>query len=709
MNKKMIILGLLLSLALGLLSACTDSATPTPTPTTAAEVVVKPTETPVPATATSEPTAVPTDIPEPTETAVPTDTPEPTAVPTTTDTSQPVRGDAFAAADCQFEEPLGFDIECGYVTVPEIHEDPDNGRTIRLHVAIFKSESDHPEPDPIVYLEGGPGGDALETIPLVFADRFAPFLSNRDFIMFDQRGTGYSEPSLACPEYTDMTYDSLDLDLSPQEESDMVVAALQTCHDRLAAADVNFSAYNSAENAADLADLRVALGYDEWNVYGISYGTRLAQTVLRDNAAGVRSVILDSSYPLSADLVTEIVPNAERAFTTLFAGCAADAACNAAYPDLETVFFDLVAQLDENPITIPVSNFLTGDHYQALIKGDDLIGVFFQSLYSAEVIPVLPQLVYDVRDGNTQELGLLLSSFLMNTDFFSIGMQYSVQCNEENSFSEPGAGAAAAADYPDIGEAFANGAVVDEEICGFWGAGTANPIENEAVSSDIPTLILSGEYDPITPPAWGLLVGEGLNDDYFFEFPGLGHGVSISGDCPLSVTQAFLDDPTTEPDTACIAEMGGPEFEIAGEASEADITLVPFTADLTVAVVEGVVPETWTEAGPGVYTRGQSALDQTLILQQAVPGFTADSLISLLGGQLGLEGTPAVSGSFETDALTWSLYESELQGLPVDIGVAEDDNYAYVVMLVSSGSDERDFLYTAVFQPAMEALNVPAK
>ncbi|MCA9961813.1 MAG: alpha/beta fold hydrolase [Anaerolineales bacterium] len=710
MNKKIFILGLLMSLIfMGVLSAC-NSTDVTPTPT---EVAVIEEATPVPATeeptAVSTETAVPTETAAPTETAVPTETPEPEATATTeAEPTEAATTDTlftFVPASCQFDEPVGFDVECGYVTMPETHADPENGRTVRLHVAIFKSDSDNPEPDPIVYLEGGPGADALETVPLVFADRFAPFLANRDFIMFDQRGTGYSEPSLACPEYTELAYDSLDLDLPQEEEIAMTVGIMQTCHDRLAEEGVNFAAYNSAENAADLAALRIALSYDEWNVYGISYGTRLAQTLMRDDPSGVRSIILDSSYPLSASLVTDFATNADRAFDTFFAGCAADAECNATYPDLETVFFDLVAQLDETPITLPVTNFLTGENYEALLGGDDLIGILFQSLYSAEIIPILPQLIYEVRDGNTQNLGLLLSSFMLNSEFFSIGMQYSVQCNEENSFSAPGEGEASIAEFPNISEAFISGAEVDDQVCAFWGAGEADAIENEAVQSDLPTLILAGEYDPITPPAWGVLVGEGLSSAFFYEFPGLGHGVSVSGDCPLSVTLAFLDDPTAAPDATCIAEMGGPAFEIAGAADE-EITLVPFTADLSVAVVAGVVPEGWTDSGFGIFARGRTALDQTLILQQAVPGFDSAMLVELLSGQLELEGTTETVGSYETETLTWSLYELELQGLPVDIGVAEDDSYAYVVLLISS-SEERDFLYTAVFQPAMSALNVP--
>ncbi|MCA9933067.1 MAG: alpha/beta fold hydrolase [Ardenticatenaceae bacterium] len=693
--RKIFFLIVLLALVLG---AC-DTAEPTPTATAVPDVVeVVPTDTPVPVpTDTAVP---PTNTPEPTTPPEPTATSEPTAVPQTA---------AFELADCQFEVPAGRDVQCGYLTVPEDHSNPDNGRTLRLHVAIFKSESANPAPDPIVYFEGGPGGDALESVPLIFEDRFAPFTANHDFIMFDQRGTGYSEPSLACPEYTDMAYDTLEMDLDLESEKAIVIETLQTCHDRLLAEDVNLAAYNSAQNAADVDALRQALGYEQWNLFGISYGTRLAQTVMRDYPEGIRSVILDSTYPLSADLNTEVTANAARAFNVFFTGCAIDPACDAAYPNLETTFYDLVDQLDAEPITVQVVNYFEGGRYDAVIQGDDLIGVLFQSLYSAELIPILPQLIYEVKDGNVQNLGTLLSSFMLNSEFMSLGMNYSVQCNEENAFSQPGEGAAAAAEFPQIAEGFIVGAEVDDVVCGFWGAGTADAIENEAVISDIPTLVLAGEYDPITPPSWGQQVAAELSNNYLFEYPGMGHGVSISADCPREMTLAFVADPTVAPDSTCIADMGGPAFAGTDEEAAPDVALVPVTVDLGFVEVEGVAPDGWEDVGFGSFARGQSALDQTAVVMQAVPSSLMDSeaLLSLLAGQFQLEGALESSDTFvDENGREWTLYDTELQSFPVDLGLMDDGSYLYMVMMVS-GSSERDALVTAVFQPAMSAIHVP--
>jgi hypothetical protein len=169
----------------------------------------------------------------------------------------------FEPAACQFDVPEGREVECGYLTVPEKHAQPGNGRTLRLHVAVFESDNPNPAPDPIVYLAGGPGADALEVVQFEFETAFAPLLADRDLILFDQRGTGYSEPSLACPEISDVTYEMLALDLGFEEVAARNADALFEWRDRLVGEGVVLSAYNSAESASDVNALRLALGYDE--------------------------------------------------------------------------------------------------------------------------------------------------------------------------------------------------------------------------------------------------------------------------------------------------------------------------------------------------------------------------------------------------------------------------------------------------------------
>jgi len=613
----------------------------------------------------------------------------------------------FEPAACRFDVPEGRDVNCGYLVVPEDRENPDDGDAVRLHVAVFASESEAPEPDPIVYLAGGPGGDALETIPFVFENRFAPFLEKRELIMFDQRGTGYSEPSLACPEYTELSLELLDDILTPEEVVTIYLETLATCHERLEAEGVDFTAYNSEASAADVRDLQQALEYDAINLFGISYGTRLAQTVVRDHPQGIRSVTLDSAYPIAANIVLETPANLARAFDVFFDGCAADAVCAAAYPDLEDRFWELVAATDEEPITVPVTYAFTGERYDAALAGDDLIGVLFQGLYSAEIIPVLPQVISDTIGGDYGLLGTLLSNFLLNNEFSSVGMQFSVQCHEEIIFAEPDQAESAVEAFPRLEDFFVSSASVGRaafDVCAMWEAGQAPPVENEAVSSDLPTLILAGEYDPITPPSWGESVADGFSNSHFFTFPGLGHGVSLDGGCPLSVMLAFLDEPAVAPDAACVETMAGPEFRVPGEAT-AEVSLEPFTTDVFGTEVSGVAPAGWEEVNAGAFARQETGLDQTVILQQVAPGAVAEQLLELLSEQLGLEETPESAQDVDAGGHAWTLYEAESQGSPVDIALAEDGAFTYVVLLVSDRS-ERSYLYENVFRPALEAIQV---
>lgn len=688
MTKKMfqrIFFALVFALAL---TACrNEEPMPTPTEIPATEEAASPTDTAVSPIDTTVP---PTDAPEP------TDTPEP---PPPTDAPPQAM---WEEADCQFDTPPGQDVDCGYLTVPEDRSQPD-GPTIRLHVGIFRTPSSDPAPDPIVYLEGGPGGNALEPVPLIFNLRFAPFLENRDFIMIDQRGTGLSEPALDCPELTVLGYELMDDNIGVEEALEQQFEAIFACQDRLEEEGVNLAAYTSAANAADLNDLRLALGYEEWNLYGLSYGTRLAQTIMRDYSEGIRSVILDSVYPLQVDLYTAVPENADRAFQVLFDGCAADPECDAAYPDLENVFSEVVETLNAGPVLIEITNPLTQESYDALLSGDGLVSFLFASLYSTEIIPLLPEIIYDAREGNFDTLALIQGSFLLNSDFVSLGMQFSVQCSEEIPFGDEAEVAAAADAHPQL-ENFLDSApnlgAAIFTVCENWGAQAAEAIENEALLSDIPTLILAGEYDPITPPAWGQLAQENLSNSFYFEFPGVGHGASIAHECPLTISLAFLDDPTTEPDSDCLIAMTGPDFVVSGTTAE--VTLIPFESDTF--GFSGVVPEGWTEVGPGVYSRGSSAVDTAVIVQQAAPDTTPEALLAQLGSSIGLEETPEAAGTREANGLDWTLYETTVQGLLLDIAIAQDETGKGLLVMLQSSAEERVLLYETVFLPAVDAL-----
>ncbi|MGQ0603269.1 MAG: alpha/beta fold hydrolase, partial [Anaerolineales bacterium] len=268
----------------------------------------------------------------------------------------------------------GDNFECGWLIVPEEHANPD-GPIIRLAVVIVRADDPNPAPDPLVMLQGGPGGSSIDVFTQVLfpLGGGSPLRRNRDLILFDQRGTLYSEPALTCPEITQLTEDTIEQRLSVEEGERLVISAYTQCRERLMAEGVNLAAYDSVENANDIEALRVALGYDQINLYGVSYGTLLALHAMRQNPAGLRAVILDSVAPPDINFAAEAPRSMQRVFDELFGACAADAECNRAYPDLENVFFALVEKLNTEPARLPITDFETGENYDAVLDGDTLV------------------------------------------------------------------------------------------------------------------------------------------------------------------------------------------------------------------------------------------------------------------------------------------------------------------------------------------------
>jgi pimeloyl-ACP methyl ester carboxylesterase len=472
-------------------------------------------------------------------------------------TARPTPNASYEFSDCRFEEPENVEVTCGFLTVPENRSDPDSGK-IRLHVAVFSSTSSTPEPDAVIYLDGGPGGETLKAVPFSFDTAFRHLLKDRDVILFDQRGVGTSEPALDCPELEDAFGEQEYGSLSEEEADALFVAAASECRGRLEKDGVDLSAYNSAESAADVEDLRLVLGYEPWNLYGISYGTRLALTVARDYPEGVRSIVLDSTYAPETDLYAEGPENTVRALGVLFENCAADGVCASRFPGLEDVFVQQLQRLQAAPAPASVIDPATGLPVPgAVVDGETLFNIIFESLYSSDSFPILPQLIYDVQAEDYTLLNVLLGFSVGQRSYHTVGMYISVQCHEEAPFSSAEAVAAAAAQYPAYEEFLFAGAKAFFDGCAAWSSETAPESENEPVITEVPALVMAGEWDPITPPRWGRAVAERLPNATFVEFPGLGHGVSSDDDCPRGIMVDFLEDPTVKPNVSCAGAMPG--------------------------------------------------------------------------------------------------------------------------------------------------------
>jgi len=523
------LLFVLLILALGMFACNLPLATPgslaSPTPSL-------PPFTPAPELAVSPGV---TQLPEP--------RPPLPAAPLPTISYQPT----FRPAPCEFSVPEGYDPKCGYLVVPEDRTRTDSP-PIRLHVAVFRSRSDQPAPDPVVHLAGGPGSSSLEVAGYLFQQGLDAVLEHRDLILFDQRGAGYSQPRLDCPEREELTPKLLDGSLSQEQGDQAVQQAFAQCRERLTTAGRDLAAYTSAASAADVDDLRRTLGYPQINLYGVSYGSRLALTLLRDHPEVVRSAVLDSAYPLQVNLYTSLAPNAGRAFDIFFDHCAADPSCSTNYSGLEQAFYHLVDRLNAEPVTITLTS--AQSEYPIQLDGDLLIDVLFVGLYNPRVTASMPEMIYAVQRGDFDLLEQRLWLYFAGTT--ALGMQMSVQCAEEIPFNSPQeAYTQAEGVQPQIAAFFPASVQSLFAVCRKWALVPPDPRENQPVHSDIPTLVLAGEIDPITPPEWGRLVAEDLSDAAFFEFPEVGHWVTRASPCAVEMALAFWEEPNSPVDSSC--------------------------------------------------------------------------------------------------------------------------------------------------------------
>jgi pimeloyl-ACP methyl ester carboxylesterase len=355
---------------------------------------------------------------------------------------------------------------------------------------------------------------------------------------------------------TDLFYEDLAEQFNAEEEKVHTLAAYQACRDRLVAAGIELIAYTSAASAADLNELRLALGYEEWNLYGISYGTRLALTAMRDFPKGIRSVILDSVVPLQIDLFASYGACSQHALDVLFQNCAAYPYCSMYYPDLEQVLHNLIAQLDAEPITVPVYDRQQERSYDVLVDGDAFTSLIVELLYMTEAIPMLPKLIYDTHQGEYQDLAGALGETFGSETRGSEGTYLSVMCNEDIPFTSLQIMEAAYADIdPILQKPIYNDVLTGLDMCDFWPTQMPDTSENQPVTSDIPALVLSGGYDPVTPPSFGRIAAETLANATHFEFPSVGHGVVYEPrGCANKLMIAFLADPTSVLDGSCVEQ-----------------------------------------------------------------------------------------------------------------------------------------------------------
>jgi pimeloyl-ACP methyl ester carboxylesterase len=435
------------------------------------------------------------------------------------------------------------DAYCGTLTVYE-NRHTKQGRQIDLNIVVLPALSNDPKPDPFFFLAGGPGqGAAQMAKPL--REAFRQILNDRDIVLVDQRGTGRSNP-LNCIDQDDS--------IKALEETDE--AALEKLKQCLAGYDADLRLYTTTIAMDDLDDVRAYLGYDQINVYGGSYGTRAGLVYMRQHGDRVRTAVLDGVAPTNMRLPLFFARDVQRAFDLLIADCEKDEACNRTYPNLSRRVRALVQRLETNPPQVAIVHPRTGERGEIRMTPRLLMNVFAATLYQPLAASLIPALVDRAEKDDFQGVFALATGGSSDEPNMSVGMQLSVICAEDAPRITPEESTQESA-----GTMFGPYVMrMQQQACMMWPRGTVEASFYEPVRSSIPTLILSGEIDPVTPPVWGEEIARTLPNSRHVVLPGTGHTAGGTG-CGRRLIKAFIDAGTAQNlDTGCVGKVTRPPY-----------------------------------------------------------------------------------------------------------------------------------------------------
>lgn len=470
--------------------------------------------------------------------------PLPAAEPTSTLPLQPCRLEAAVGAGAT-------DAYCGWLEVPEDRNRP-QGRRIRLHVARVPALSLSPAPDPLVFITGGPGQAPSEEYP-TFGAAFERIRRVRDIVLVDQRGTGRSH-RLHC-KYSEETEVA-------SSDRERWRAETQRCL-RSLDADVRF--YTTSVAVADLEAVRAALGIEQWNLWGGSYGTRVAQHYLRRYPARVRTVILDGVVPPELILGPGVPLDAQRALDAILTRCERDVLCAKAFPNVKAEFANLREWL-ATPRDIEYPNPVTGLSERMSFGVPQLAGVVRLLSYSDETAALLPYLIHYTSE--TQDLSPWAGQFKLLVsplgERLANGMQNAVVCTEDVPFMTADEKSDRTLVNSYLGREFVTSL---REICANWPRGVLDADLHAPLRSSVPALLISGENDPVTPPSYGERAAQAFERGRHIVVSGQGHINSATGCMPILLERFILNKDAGKLDTSCLDHVAAAPFLLSPTAS----------------------------------------------------------------------------------------------------------------------------------------------
>ena len=435
---------------------------------------------------------------------------------------------------------------CGTLRVPEDRARP-GGKQLDLRVAVVPALAREPAPDPLFLLAGGPGQAATEALgPLLGA--FERLHRTRDLVLVDQRGTGASH-ALRCDLSNPSAPLAERLAADPMREE-----KFRRC---LAGYDRDPRFFTTSIAMQDLDEVRAALGADQIDLWGGSYGTRAALVYLREHGEHTRAVVLDGVAPVELKLPVTFARDAQRSMDLLFDHCAAEKSCNASFPGLRKQFAALLDDLSRRPAPARVQDPLTGAPADVVITRDVFAAGLRGVLYQQDFASLTPLIVAHAARGDFAPF--VAATAGLDSGFargMSFGMMFSVICSEDL----PGT---TTAEIDEAARGTFLGPVLAREfleVCAYWPRGALPRQFHEPVQSDKPVLLLSGELDPATPPRWADIARQTLTSSLHLIVPGVGHGATGEGCVPQLIAQ-FIDKASVQGlDPSCLLPLRRPPF-----------------------------------------------------------------------------------------------------------------------------------------------------
>jgi pimeloyl-ACP methyl ester carboxylesterase len=454
---------------------------------------------------------------------------------------------SLALEDCRIRAGEGFPgikARCGTLRRPENPSDP-GSPMLELFVAVVPALNLEPNPDPLVPIAGGPGQASTEFYAST-ANAFEAVRRNRDIVLIDQRGTGRSAP-MKCEADEEI--------IEGRVDREQTIAQTRACLNSLQH-DPRY--FTTSVAVRDLEALRIALGYSQFNLYGISYGTRVAQHYLRRYPGSTRSVVLDGVVPPQIALGPGIATKAQDTLDLIFGRCAETTECAARFPTIREDFADLKARLSEEPVVVALANPLSGRPEEIRFGSAEMAGALRLLSYHPTSVALLPLLIDEAVHENYAPLA---AQFMMiaesMSDALSIGMHNAVVCTEDAPYFASEEVSREALDATYIGPVNLDAL---EAICSEWPKGIMDDEFKVPVSSDVPVLLLSGDADPITPPAYGDMAAVDLGNAMHLTGRNQGHGQAPRG-CVAHIIGDFVESASVEDlDTSCMGRLHAMPF-----------------------------------------------------------------------------------------------------------------------------------------------------